>query len=114
MIAPKTEQTQLIRKSFSMSVNPGRLEEYQKRHDSIWPELACILKEHGVHNYSIFYHHSAGLLFAYVEIEDEGRWTDIAKTGVCRRWWRYMSDVMPCNEDLSPVSTSLSEVFHLR
>ena len=62
---------------------------------------------------SIFLDDRDGSLFGYVEIEDEARWTAIAETPVCRRWWTYMSDIMPVNADDSPRSVALREVFHL-
>ena len=43
-----------IRKAFVMSVHAGAEEEYEKRHNPIWPELEKVLKDHGVLNYSIF------------------------------------------------------------
>ncbi|HEX9784883.1 MAG TPA: L-rhamnose mutarotase, partial [Opitutaceae bacterium] len=52
-------------------------------------------------------------LFGYAEIEDEARWQSLASTEVCRRWWRFMADVMPSNPDHSPVVVNLNEVFHL-
>jgi L-rhamnose mutarotase len=103
----------MIRKAFVMSVHPGREAEYERRHRPIWPELEAVLKAHGVHNYSIFLHPETRQLFAYVEIEDEARWAAIAKTEVCRRWWKHMGEVMPANSDNSPVSRELREVFHL-
>ena len=103
----------MIRKAFVMSVNPGQEAEYEKRHRPIWPELAQVLKAHGVHNYSIFLHPETRQLFGYVEIEDEARWNAIANTPVCRRWWTYMKDLMPSHADHSPVSVPLREVFHL-
>ena len=103
----------MIRKSFVMSVNAGQEAEYEKRHRPIWPELEAVLKKHGVHNYSIFLHPQTRQLFGYVEIEDEARWATIANTPECRRWWKYMGDVMPANPDNSPVSVGLREVFHL-
>ena len=45
-----------IRQAFVMSVNPGAKEEYEKRHNPIWPELEKVLKDHAVSNYSIFLH----------------------------------------------------------
>jgi L-rhamnose mutarotase len=52
-------------------------------------------------------------LFAYVEFESEEKWTAIARTEICQRWWAYMCEVMPSNPDKSPVSRELREVFHL-
>jgi L-rhamnose mutarotase len=103
----------MIRKAFVMSVNPDAHDEYRDRHNPIWPELEETLKAHGVHSYSIFLHAETNQLFAYAEIEDEERWQAIARTGVCRKWWVHMGDIMPSNPDNSPVATDLCEVFHL-
>jgi L-rhamnose mutarotase len=103
----------MLRKAFVMSVDAGREAEYERRHRPIWPELEKVLKEHGVHNYTIFLHPETRQLFAYAEIEDERRWSAIAETPECRRWWKHMADVMPANPDSSPVSKPMREVFHL-
>ncbi len=103
----------MIRKAFVMTVDAGHEAEYERRHRPIWKELQDVLKTHGVSNYSIFLHPETRQLFGYAEIEDEARWTAIANTEVCQRWWKYMGDVMPSNPDHSPVSQALKEVFHL-
>lgn len=103
----------MIRKAFVMSVHPGAEEEYIKRHSPIWPELESVLKEHGVHNYSIFLLEESRQLFAYAEIEDEERWNAIAQTGICQKWWKHMGDIMPSNADHSPVASNLKEAFHM-
>ena len=102
-----------LRKAFVMSLNEGQEKEYTKRHNPIWPELENVLKGHGVLNYSIFFLKSTHQLFAYAEIEDEEKWGAIANTDVCQKWWKHMGDIMPSNEDNSPKSESLSEVFHI-
>jgi len=101
------------RKAFIMHVDPDQQEEYERRHNPIWPELEAVLRAHGVHNYSIFLDPESSQLFAYAEIEDEAQWAAIAQTEVCRRWWRYMAEIMPSNPDHSPVSKDLREVFHI-
>jgi L-rhamnose mutarotase len=103
----------MIRKAFVMSVNPGCETEYERRHRPIRDDLAAVLKTHGVHTYSIFHDSATNALFAYVEIEDEKRWKEIADTEVCQRWWAHMCDVMPSNADNSPVAREAREVFHL-
>ena len=103
----------MIRKAFRMAVRPGAEAEYERRHRPIWPELEAVLREHGAHRYSIFLDPADSSLFAYVEIEDEARWEAIARTDVCRRWWRHMAELMPTHEDDSPRSAELREVFHL-
>jgi L-rhamnose mutarotase len=96
-----------------MKVHAGQEAEYERRHRPIWSELDAVLRAHGVNNYSIFLDPATQDLFAYAEIEDEERWNAIANTDVCRRWWSYMSDVMPSAADHSPLSAELKEVFHL-
>jgi L-rhamnose mutarotase len=103
----------MIRKAFVMSVNADQHEEYQKRHNPIWPELEATLKEHGALSYSIFLDRASSQLFAYAEIEDEERWNAVAATDVCQRWWASMKELMPSNPDNSPVSIELDEVFHI-
>jgi L-rhamnose mutarotase len=103
----------MIRKAFVMSVHPDAVAIYEQRHNPIWPELEATLKDHGVHNYSIFLHPQTHQLFGYVEIEDEARWQAIASTPVCQRWWGYMAELMPSNPDSSPISMTLREVFHM-
>ncbi|MEQ8849177.1 L-rhamnose mutarotase [Botrimarina sp.] len=104
----------MIRKGLLMSVHPDRHEEYRRRHNPIWPELESVLRKHGVHRYSIFLHSETSQLFAYVEVEEESRWSDIANTGACQEWWAHMREIMPSNPDNSPRSEDLTEVFCLQ
>jgi L-rhamnose mutarotase len=103
----------MIRKAFLMQVHPARQDEYIRRHNPIWADLEAALKSHGAHSYSIFLDQRQSQLFAYVEIESLERWNQIAETEVCRRWWKFMREIMPSNNDDSPVSLELKEAFHL-
>jgi L-rhamnose mutarotase len=96
-----------------MRVNEGRQQEYERRHNPIWPELEATLLRHGVRSYSIYLDAETHDLFGYAEIESEDQWQRIAETEVCRRWWRFMEELMPSNADASPVSRDLREVFHI-
>ncbi|MCP8967758.1 L-rhamnose mutarotase [Ectobacillus ponti] len=103
----------MIRKGFIMSVYPDCHEEYEKRHNEIWPEMVEMLRAHGAHSYSIFLEPATSKLFGYLEIADEALWSKSAETAICRKWWDYMGDIMETNPDNSPVVTELVEVFHL-
>ena len=103
----------MIRKAFTMTLRPDSQKEYVRRHNPIWPELEELLKDHGVWTYSIFMNGEADQLFAYVEIESEESWQQIAETEVCQKWWAHMKDLMLTNDDHSPVNTRLDEVFHI-
>ncbi|HWW75786.1 MAG TPA: L-rhamnose mutarotase [Pyrinomonadaceae bacterium] len=103
----------MIRKAFLMTLRPGCREEYERRHNPVWPEMEEVLLAHGVRNYSIFHKPGADMLFAYAEVESEELWRRIAETEACHRWWAYMKDLMLTEPDDSPSSEALDEVFHL-
>lgn len=102
-----------MRIAFKMSVNKGKEEEYEERHNPIWKELEDTLKRHGVITYSIFLDPTTNELFAYAEIKSKGKWDKVAETDICKKWWKYMSPLMPSNPDNSPKSVELKEVFHI-
>jgi L-rhamnose mutarotase len=102
-----------MRIAFLMTLAPEHAVEYRARHNPIWPELEETLLQHGVRSYSIFLDPATGRLFACAEVADFAAWEAIARTDVCQRWWRYMAPLMDVNEDYSPKSTGLEEVFHI-
>ena len=103
----------MIRKAFIMNVYPDKHEEYEKRHNEIWPDMVKELHNHGAKNYSIFLDKKSSRLFGYLEITDEELWSKMPETEVNQKWWRYMEDIMETNPDSSPASVDLPEVFHM-
>ncbi|WKX27801.1 L-rhamnose mutarotase [Tatumella ptyseos] len=103
----------MLRKAFVMQIKPNCHEEYQRRHSPIWPELAAILKQQGVHHYSIWLDATRNLLFAHLDVESENQWQAIAETDICKRWWLTMAPLMFTHPDNSPLSTNLTSVFYL-
>jgi len=105
----------MIRQAVLFQAKPGMAAEYQRRHNPIWPELKKALKDYGARNYSIYVHRPTGMLFGYVEIEDEARFQKIAETEVCQKWWHYMTEVLVCESDNSQKGKeeALEEIFHL-
>lgn len=102
----------MVRKAFLMTLKQGQQDEYERRHNPIWPELQETLRKHGVRNYSIFLNKNTDQLFLYAEIDSEELWQQIAETEACRRWWTHMKNVMFTNADDSPATVVLDEVFH--
>jgi len=101
------------REAFKMFLKPGCEEEYVKRHNAIWPALKKILKETGVGDYSIFWDKETNLLFGYQITEGIASSQDLGENPIVQKWWDYMADIMETNDDNSPVSIPLKEVFHL-
>jgi L-rhamnose mutarotase len=98
---------------FKMKLLPGFKEEYKKRHSKIWPELVSLLKNEGIGNYSIFLDEETNTLFAYQEQSGESSSQDLGSTDIVKKWWQYMADIMETNEDNSPVTIPLDQVFYI-
>ena len=103
----------MIRKGFTMKLKQSAGEEYARRHAAIWPEMKDMIRRFGGHNYSIFLDESSGVLYGYIEVEDEKLWAESARDPVCRRWWDYMAPLMDVHADSSPVTRELKPVFHV-
>jgi L-rhamnose mutarotase len=103
----------MTRLAFKMKLKPGCVQEYKRRHDMIWPELSTTLKGKGVSDYSIFFDEETNSLFAVQKLAGASSSQDLGTVDVVRRWWEYMSDIMETNQDKSPVSIPLAEVFRL-
>jgi L-rhamnose mutarotase len=70
-------------------------EEYKKRHDTIWKEVASVLKKAGYKNYSIWNY--GDLLFGYYEMdsENEGKSDEILfGNEFFLKWRNYMEDII--------------------
>jgi L-rhamnose mutarotase len=101
------------RHAFKMFLHPGCAAEYRKRHDAIWPELATLLKQAGISNYSIHLDDETDILLGYLERSDDHAMEALAADPVMRRWWDHMKDIMRANPDGSPVAVPLQEMFFL-
>lgn len=102
------------RNAFKMKLSSGDVEEYKRRHDKIWPELADVLRKAGISDYSIFYDEETQTLFAFQKLTDNNTSNQLPQNAVVRKWWDYMNDgIMEYDEKNEPVSIALREVFHM-
>ncbi|HBT02298.1 MAG TPA: L-rhamnose mutarotase [Citreicella sp.] len=99
--------------AFRMTLRPGCAEDYRRRHDAIWPELAALLHEAGVRDYSIHLDPDTSALFAVLWRPADHGMADLPDHPVMRRWWAHMADLMDTNPDGSPCVTDLVPMFHL-
>ena len=103
------------RYAWRAKVIEGKLDEYIKRHNEIWPELANLLKKAGIRNYTIW--HNNNDLFGYYECEKGVEYAARiqAQSPVVDKWNEYMKDVMVM--ELDPVTGAqplLKKVFEFR
>ena len=98
--------------AFRMQLKPGVADEYRRRHDALWPELAQALRAAGVYDYSIFLDEQTLHLFAVMKLRPGHNVADLPQQPVMRRWWDYMADIMLTEPDNSPRQWPLTPMFH--
>ncbi|ANT62003.1 L-rhamnose mutarotase [Salipiger sp. CCB-MM3] len=99
--------------AFRMVLNPGCAEEYKRRHDAIWPELAALLKDAGVEDYSIHLDPETNHLFGVLWRREDHGMDALPQTEVMQRWWAHMADIMQTKPDNEPLAVPLQPMFHL-
>ncbi len=101
------------RLAFKMKLNIGQKEVYKSRHNALWPELKKLLKDNGVSEYSIFFDEETSMLFAFQKVSGVNGSQDLASKDIVKKWWDFMADIMETNNDNSPVSKPLEELFFM-
>lgn len=107
------DEMKKCRIAFRMQLIKGFENEYKRRHDALWPDLKELLKSSGISEYSIFLDETTDHLFGVMEVENQDALNQLPSNPVMRKWWDYMKDIMETNEDNSPISIPLKEVFYL-
>jgi L-rhamnose mutarotase len=99
--------------AFKMHLNPGKLAEYKKRHDEIWPELVTLLKDAGVSDYSIYLDEDTNILFGVLWRTEPHKMAALPEHEIMKRWWAHMADIMQTYPNNEPVAKPLLSVFHM-
>jgi L-rhamnose mutarotase len=87
-----------MRKAVFFRLKPGMADEYKRRHDAMPEDMHTVLMEAGFKNYSIW--RVDNLLFAYYELEDEERMSEVLRSSpVYARWRVWMEDVVALDRD---------------
>ncbi|NNG03353.1 MAG: L-rhamnose mutarotase [Inquilinus sp.] len=101
------------RYAFKMRLKPGMKAEYRRRHDAIWPELAALLREAGISDYSIHLDEETGILFGLLRRTADHGMDRLPAHPVMRRWWAHMADIMETRPDNEPVAAPLETMFEM-
>src|SRR5712671_1973793 len=99
--------------AFRMKLKPGHVDEYRRRHDAIWPELATLLRDAGIYDYSIFLDEETLHLFAVLKLRPDETRAALPDHPVMKRWWSYMADLMETEPNQRPREWPLVRMFHL-
>lgn len=96
-----------------MQLKPGAVAEYRARHDTIWPELATLLRESGISDYSIFLDEETLALFAVLDLAENNARDALPDHPVMKRWWDHMAPLMEVEPGNRPREWPLTPMFHL-
>ena len=98
-----------------IQVKPEAIEEYERIHEAVWPEVLATIAACNIRNYSIFRHGT--LLFAYFEYIGDDLDADMAKMAAdpkTQEWWTHTDPMQEPVPNSAPGDwwTDLKEVFH--
>lgn len=96
-----------------MKLRAGRVEDYERRHANIFPEMVAALHGAGVRDYSIWHDAATDELFAVMTIADPDTLAAVRQSETARRWWAHMADIMETHPGGAPVQTPMRRVFRL-
>jgi L-rhamnose mutarotase len=98
-----------------IDVRADRIDEYERLHDQVWPEVLDRIRRSNFRNYSIFREGTS--LFAYFEYIGDDFATDMAAMAAdpaTQRWWALtdaMQDPLP-DRDPGTWWKTIPEIFH--
>ena len=98
----------MVSKGIALKLKPRCYDEYKRRHDDLWPEMAAAMKLHGI-NMAIYRFDE--YLFIYAAAPSEKAWADMKEDEVTPRWNRYMADVLETDERGEIVFHALPRAF---
>ena len=103
------------RVGFVFKVLEEEVEEWKKRHESVWPEFLAALKQHGWRNYTVFLKKN-GTAFGYFEAEEsfEKSLEGIATEEINEKWMEFMQPLFGTLDKKNPdeFMIQLEEGFH--
>ena len=75
----------MARVAWTMLLREDKIEEYEREHAAVWPEVLAIIKAAGVSNYSIYRHGTR--VFGYFECDDPEKAIAEMAVGESRAGW---------------------------
>jgi L-rhamnose mutarotase len=101
----------MIRRAFTLRLEPDALPLYREYHDNIWPELVAEIERAGIATMTAFV--DGTTVFYYSEIADADSWDRLWRTEVHDRWGELFKPLMAFNEEGLVDARELTEIFHL-
>jgi L-rhamnose mutarotase len=104
----------MSRYAFKLRIREDAIEEYEREHQRVWPELLAKLKEVGISDYSIFRRGQELVLTLRVE-DFEKAWDELDQDPVNQRWQEFMGRLFEPVPDKASGErfAMMKEVFYL-
>lgn len=102
------------RYAFQLRIRPEAIEEYDREHQRVWPELLAKLKDVGISDYRIFRRGQDLVLSLTVDDFDKA-WDELDRDPVNQRWQQFMSRLFEPVPGILPGErfAMMKEVFYL-
>lgn len=102
------------RYAFKLRLKADAIEEYDREHARVWPDLLAKLKDVGISDYSIFRRGQELVLCLTVDDFDRA-WEELDRDPVNQRWQEFMGRLFEPVPDLKPGErfAMYREVFYL-
>jgi L-rhamnose mutarotase len=99
--------------AFCLMLRPGCADEYQRRHDALWPDMRDALLAAGILHYEIHLLRETGHLFAFVVRRPDHTMASLPDNPVWQRWQIHMADLL-VDAPVKPLRIPLERMFALR
>ncbi|GAC1328657.1 MAG: L-rhamnose mutarotase [Chloroflexota bacterium] len=96
-----------------LGINSAGIEEYERLHAAVWPEVLTMIHKCNIRNYSIFRYDT--LLFAYFEYVGNDYEADMAKMAAdpkTQEWWSLNRPLQKQVDSSDEWWTTIREIFH--
>jgi len=101
----------VIRRAYSIRLEPGALAEYREKHDNIWPELVEEFRRLGIARMTAF--EADPIVFYYAEILDRDAFDRLWVSEIHDRWAETFTSLIAFGDDEQVDARFMSELFHL-
>ena len=98
---------------FTFEIYDGKVEEYEKRHAEIWPELVQALNESGLANYSIFRRGLTSVGYLEAVPDKATAFNKLGSYEVNNKWSGWFEDIIVNLTDSKGNLIELREIWHL-
>ncbi|AWT59054.1 MAG: L-rhamnose mutarotase [Candidatus Moanabacter tarae] len=91
-----------------LKLRPNCYEEYKRRHDGLWPELADLMRENGI---NMVIYRFEDFIFCYGTAPSDEMWERVNRHSISQRWNEYMKDVLETDKEGKLIVHRLNQAF---